>query len=948
MVNQIRRLPWFVALLAFALYAGTMGGGVGNNLSLAAKVAGWDETPMVGQPLLWLLMLPLHLLPATWAPLALKLFTAALAALTLGLLTRTVQMLPWDYPWENASRFTIALPVLAASTVCGLEFGFWQGATAGNGEMLDLLMLAAGIWLLQEYNVRRVPRWLDAAVIVWGLGMAQNWLMLLALPLFVIAIIWLEGVGFFQWKFVLRLAGLGLAGFSIYAVLPFAIGLNPHSPWTLAQAWIATLRQTKIPAQLIYQQFWRSHRSLALGVAICFLVPTLPLLVRLRDEGTQNKSGVDIFQAWVYRFLRVGVLLACLWLAFDPSAGPQQLVQHQFGVWMPMLTFDYLNALGVAFLLGNLLLIPRWVVDPEYAPQTRMNLPWRQITIAAAIGGIVLMTVGLVARNAPTLVRSNFHPLNQFGERAVKSLPAGGGVMLSDFPDKLMVFQAALAHRHEGSDWLAVDTRALPTVAYRAKLERRQPAGWLTDTNRHELTPLGTLRLLEQVARTNRLFYLHPSHGYFFEAFYLEPADMIYEMKLRPKDPLDLPPLSAAALDANEKFWTGLWDEELAALATPPAHRPAGFAKQLARLGVSAEPRNQDRLLAGWYSIPLEAWATTLQKQGRLPAARQRFTQVLQLNTNNLSARISLACNTNLEAGNPMGLSEVAKVAGQLESPNRVNLIMNNYGPFDEPVFDYLLGSVFMQAGELLQAAEQFERVRTLTPGSLAPELALAQIYNRLQMTDRARPLISHLREEAAKLPENSSLDLNLALLESYSWLLQTNVSNARSALQSVVEQHPEDTQVKSRVLGAYLAIGDFTNALQLVETQLAKTPDDVPTLNSKAMILIQSKRAAEALPILDHVLTLTNLPAARINRAFARLTLQDFTDAEKDFSELEKTGEAAGLANFGLAAVAENRKDTNQAVRYLRLCLTNTPAGTPLWQQASYRLLALEPAPTK
>ena len=78
-----------------------------------------------------------------------------------------------------------------------------------------------------------------------------------------------------------------------------------------------------------------------------------------------------------------------------------------------------------------------------------------------------------------------------------------------------------------------MDTHALPTVAYRAWLERRHPAGWLTDENRHELTPVETVRLLEQIARTNRLFYLHPSYGSFFERFYLEPTGAIYEMKLR-------------------------------------------------------------------------------------------------------------------------------------------------------------------------------------------------------------------------------------------------------------------------------------------------------------------------------------------------------------------------------------------------------------------------------
>lgn len=943
MANQTRRLPLFVALAAFALYAGTLGGGVTvNSLSLAAKVAGWDETPMAGQPLVWLLTLPLHLLPAAWVPAALKLFSAACAALILGLLTRTVQLLPWDQPWETASRPVRALAVLAAGAVCGLEFGFWQEATAANGEMLDLLLLASAIWLLLEYKVRRESRWLNAAAVVWGLGMAENWVMLFTLPLFIAAVIGLQRRRFFRVKFILRLAGLGLAGFSIYAVQPLVNGLAPHSPWTLDQAWLASLRQTKYAVLLLYYQFWRMHRLLTVAVGICLLVPTLPLLVRLRDQGTKNKSGVDRFQLWLYRSLRVGLLLACLWLAFDPAAGPQQLVQREFGVWLPMLTFDYLNALGAGFLVGNLLLISQGAVLRRR--RSRIRISWRRMIVPAAGGGLALLMVGLLIRNAPAIVRLNFHPLERFGEQAVKSLPAGRGVMLSDFPQKLAVFQAALAHRHGGSDWLAVDTRALPTVEYRARLQRRQPAGWLTDTNHHELTPLETLRLLEQVARTNRLFYLHPSYGYFFEAFYLEPAGLIYEMKLRGKNPLDIPPLSGAATGANEKFWTGLWDNELAMLVPPPSRRPNVLTKHLTGLGMTAAPRHQDRLLAEWYSVPLDGWGVTLQKQGRWPEARLRFAQALQLNSNNLSARISLACNTNLQAGNKMGLADVAKVADQLGNPNRVNLILNNGGPFDEPTVGYLLGSVFLQSGQLLQAAEQFERVRMLAPGAPAAELALAEIYNRLQMTDRARPLINHLREAATKLPANSFLDLNLALLESYSWLLQTNVSNARSALQSVVEQHPDDAQIRNRVLGAYLAFGDFTNALRLVESQLTKTPDDVPSLNSKAIILVQSGHADEALPILDHLLTLTNLPAARINRAFAQLVRKEFAAAEGDFRELEKTGAAPGMANFGLAVVAENRHDTNQAAHYLRLCLTNTPAGTPLWRQVSSRLQALAP----
>ena len=105
---------------------------------------------------------------------------------------------------------------------------------------------------------------------------------------------WLTAVLFvFRLKFLLRLAGLGLAGFSIYALLPLVNGLAPHSPWSLGQSWHASLKQTKNMVLLLYYQFWLTHRALALGVAVYFLVPTLSCLVRFGDEGTYHKTKAD-------------------------------------------------------------------------------------------------------------------------------------------------------------------------------------------------------------------------------------------------------------------------------------------------------------------------------------------------------------------------------------------------------------------------------------------------------------------------------------------------------------------------------------------------------------------------------------------------------------------------------------------------------------------------------
>jgi len=49
-------------------------------------------------------------------------------------------------------------------------------------------------------------------------------------------------------------------------------------------------------------------------------------------------------------------------------------------------------------------------------------------------------------------------------------------------------------------------------------------------------------------------------------------------------------------------------------------------------------------------------------------------------------------------------------------------------------------------------------------------------------------------------------------------------------------------------------------------------------------------------------------------------------------------------MMDYGLALVAAQGNDTNSARHYFQVCLSNTPAGGPLWQQASARLQTLEP----
>ena len=147
------RLPWAVAAGALVLYLTTLHSWISfASLPAISHVGGWHDLPQTKQPLLYLVTLPLKLFPATVLPAAMNGLAAIFGALTLALLVRSVALLPHDRTKEQRQReqsehslLSIGLnwvPPLFAALVCGLQLSFWQHATSGTGEILNLLLFA--------------------------------------------------------------------------------------------------------------------------------------------------------------------------------------------------------------------------------------------------------------------------------------------------------------------------------------------------------------------------------------------------------------------------------------------------------------------------------------------------------------------------------------------------------------------------------------------------------------------------------------------------------------------------------------------------------------------------------------------------------------------------------------------------------------------------------------
>jgi nitrate reductase NapE component len=180
-----RFLPWLLAAGAFAVYWFTLNHWVSLfNIGVVAKISGQTWEPEVLNPVSFAATYPFRWLPVAQIPIALNIFAAVCGALTLGLLARSVAILPHDRTDVQRKRersdfsfLTIWgawLPPVLAVAVCGLQLTFWEQATNCTGEIFSVLLFAFIIWSLLEYRLDEREWRLFLAAFIYGSGMAET------------------------------------------------------------------------------------------------------------------------------------------------------------------------------------------------------------------------------------------------------------------------------------------------------------------------------------------------------------------------------------------------------------------------------------------------------------------------------------------------------------------------------------------------------------------------------------------------------------------------------------------------------------------------------------------------------------------------------------------------------------------------------------------------------
>jgi tetratricopeptide (TPR) repeat protein len=958
-----RFLPWLLAAAAFVIYWLTLNHWVSLfNLGVVAKTSGWDWQPDFFAPLFFLVTYPFRWLPVAQIPLALNLFSAVCAALTLGLLARSVAILPQDRTDAQRERersefsfltiWSAWLPPVLAVAVCGLQLTFWEQATNCSGEMFELLLFSFIVWSLLEYRLDEHEWRLFLAAAVLGAGMTDNWTiqspngsaLVGFFPLFVAAVIWTKKLSFFNLRFLRRMALCGLAGMLFYFLLPILAMISHKVPVTFWQALKLNLAGHGQVVKMFFVQ--PEIRKTVLLLSLTSLVPVLLLSIRWKSSfGDDSRLG-QALTGFLFHIVQAIIFGLCLWVTFDPPFSPRHL-----GNGFPFLTFYYLAALGIGYFCGYFLLVfGKPAINSRSHELKRSPLDFLNMPVVCGVWLLAILAVaGLVYKNTPQIRSTNGDTLKKYAALVEENLPQTGGILLSDDPLRLMLVEASLARDGRTKDFVPLETASLKYPSYHTFLHDRFPKMWPDTVFAAEQTngvsPLHLMELLSVLSKTNELYYLHPSFGYYFELFYAEPHGPVYKLKTLPNDTL-LPPLpDKNQIADNETFWAqtekAAFDPIIRAVTPPDENASQSPVEKLfARLHIEHET-NQSAIVAGtFYSRSLDFWGVQLQRAGDLTNAAAHFEMAQKLNPDNVVAQVNLEFNHQLRAGLNVPLDLTKTTSDQFGKYHSWNAMLNEDGPFDEPSFCFEEGVTLARDNKYFrQAVAPFARVRELVPDNFPARLWLAQLYLVSRLPDRALDALHGPLTEPEKFSVGKTNSTQLNLLAAAAYFQKNDSARGTRLIEDEVSRQPTNDALLVIAAQVYIARGMFTNALVIIDRKLQATPDDPTWLFGKGYASIQIKAYDDAISALTHLLAIqTTNNTALFNRAVAYLQSGRLDDARADYEKLQQSFTNSFQVAYGLGEIAWRKHETNEAIKnyevYLATARTNTAEATNIMER--------------
>ncbi len=925
-------LPWVVAAGALVLYGVLLNRTITvTSLPMLSRAAGWEWRPVYTGPLYFLATWPVRWLPHGWQLIGLNLFGALCSALSLALLARSVALLPHDRTRDQRALETSDhsflsiplawLPPVFAVLVGGLQITFWEQSVVATGESLSLLVFAYGVRCLLEYRVEQEESWMCKAALAFGMGAANHWLVLGLCPAMLVAVVWMMGLRIFKLQFLVRFALCGLAGLSLYLLLPL---VQNHS--VIAQSSVWQGLKTNLAEQKLYLTAFPRYAIILLAVSS--VVPVFVMGIRWANTtGDISAHGYRANNLMTH-VIHLIFLAACAYVAFDMAVSP-----HSLGYGLPFLQLYYLSALSGGYFIGYFLL----VFGGDGGRSRRRTSPAQPyikmaVTVLAS-ATLLLVPARLVYKNIGHIRAINSPDLDRYAAQLAAALPATGAIVLSDDPIRLHAVRTVLGGA-AAQKFTLLDTSSLENAAYHRHLNLKYP-GRLPPINPAALNAAGLQQMLGTLEAKSDLYYLHPSFGYYFENFYAQPLGLVCQLRPYPANAVEAPLPTAREIAENDARWKKIDAEAL----SPFKDRVTPAAKK--------QDTQPDQLWVGrFYSRALNVWGVELQRAGLFDQADKYFEQALAANPDNPAAFINHEFNRHwvkthklLDRFSEEAMGKIMPYAGNWD------LVASLNGPIDEPVFASDYANACIRGGILRQAAQAMTRALSYSPDDVPVKITLANVYTHNHWPDRALALISEIRSKTPAAGLEPDIQLRLILAEASAHHVQGDKAGAETLLQAAQEKFPKQEGAfalssqfhlmkadELRTAGKRMeSLTEITNVLRILERQIQLQPDSISTLITYGGLRIHLEDYAGSLPALNRVLDKLDPKntAALANRALAYLSLKRYDEAKRDYENLANYNSSMFRAYYGLAEIAWQQKNRRDAMdnyeRYLKHALAST-----------------------
>ena len=959
-------LPWITSAIALLTYFLTLNPWVTlSSVPAMAKMLGWDRFPTINSPIFYLISRPVASASAEMQTIILNGIAGFLGALSVWFLTRSVLLLPHDRTKEQRTRErgslnllsvpSFWLPPLVAGLALAFELTYWEHATAQTGETLDLLFFSLSIYWLLDFRLSKNQNQLYKLALVYGVGVTNNWSLIAFFPLFLLALIWIKGRGFFSFSFVAKMGLLGLVGLTPYLILPFVASQDT----TLGSSFWELMRQQLGSAKNALVQF---PRTSILLLSLTSILPIVFIGIRWPSSFGDTSAAGTSTTNWMFRLLHGLFLGACGWVMFDPEFSPRQL-----GNGYAMLPLYYLTALGLGYFLGYFLLITSETRSKSAARSGIGGLA-PVIRYLVMSGGLAI-PIALFLLNREDLSLKNGPALKKYAESLYSSLPSTSSIVLSDNRFDLLLLEGVQVLKGKPQHHKLIETKLLEWRFYHRNLERHHGKNLPLLKNYERLSePIDSALLvnyLVELSATNAVHYLHPTFGYFLEAGYLKPKESGYVFNLYGTNLFTPPALSETEIAALSKYWRSRTQEMENIIS--------GVRLKVSDLAV----------LGAWYSRTLNHLGVELQKSGSLNEAGQWFDLASRLNPENVAALINKQYNANRvslsAAGTNVNVPNYGAVIQELIKRYATwSDLLAMSGPIDEPTFCFDLGTQFLQGANYHQAAAEFLRVQSWEPSNLLNQMSLAKAYHLGYAPDHALKILAIIDKNPASANLQDDQAIELARIRALALFAKNDRIGAETTLKASLDKFPRNPRILDAIfdlqyhlqqwaeaastaekilqldptnmdalfkrIGSLMQLRNFDGALTGIEKILNVDPNNELALLNQGAIFIHFKRYTEALKPIERILERNREhEAARLNRAIIHLQTSKWEEALKDYEILSKSNPNLHVTVYGIAESSFQLGKKERAHEMFEKYLKLAPEGTLEIQTAKERLQSLK-----